>query len=231
MTHVVVSDEPMLPSAWVRSRLMMRGIIYLSSGLLSHPPLAMRFHFLTSSLIAVVMPLLLGCATVPPSTTSATPAGEGKLSYPEKHFSVMRPPPNWEITRKYPRAVVAWEEKSTRSIIQISASNPSGLSYRVWAKTLITAFEGTLQERYPGRATAALTEEQEVNLNGQRFYQVIVNWHYSPTEGMQVTGKWLLYLLQREKFAYNLGLITVLGHFEQHRPIIEQMARSFAYVE
>jgi len=46
------------------------------------------------------------------------------------------------------------------------------------------------------RATAALTEEEEVNLNGKWFYQVTVNWHFSPTEGMQATGKWLLYLLQ-----------------------------------
>jgi hypothetical protein len=183
------------------------------------------------SLVAVVMPILVGCAAVPPSETSTLPTGERKLSYPEKNFSVTNPPPNWEITTKYPRVVVAWEEKSTRSTIQISASNPSGLSYRVWAKTLITAFEGTLQERYPGRATVALAEEQEVNINGKGFYQVLVNWHSSPAEGVQVTGKWLLYLLQTEKFAYNLGLIIVLGYYEQHRPILEQMARSFAYIE
>jgi hypothetical protein len=86
-------------------------------------------------------------------------------------------------------------------------SNPSELPYRVPAKTLVTAFEGTLQERYPGSATMALAEEREVNINGKRFYQVIVNWRSSPTEGIQVTGKWLLYLLQTDKVAYNLGLI------------------------
>jgi hypothetical protein len=81
------------------------------------------------------------------------------------------------------------------------------------------------------RATAALTEEQEVNLNGKRFCQVTVNRQFSPTEGMQLTRKWLLLHIQTGKSAYNLGLITVLGYYEQHRPILEQMARSFAYIE
>jgi hypothetical protein len=94
---------------------------------------------------------------------------------------------------------------------KISQSNRSGLSYRVWATTLVTAFEGTLQQRYPGNATTALAEEREVNINGKRFYQVIANWHSSPTEGIQVTVKWLLYLLQTDKVTYNLGLIAILG--------------------
>jgi hypothetical protein len=210
---------------------MKRESISLSSGLRAPPATATRFHRLVRSLVAAVTPLFVGCATVPPPAISTLPAGERKLLYPEKHFSVTSPPPNWEITTKYPRVVVAWAGKSTRSTIQIAASNPLGLSYRVWAKTLVAAFEGTLQERYPGRATVALAEEQEVNINGKRFYQVIVNWHFSPTEGVQVTGRWLLYLLQTEKFAYNLVLITVLGYYEQHRAILEQMARSFAYIQ
>jgi hypothetical protein len=101
----------------------------------------------------------------------------------------------------------------------------------VWAKTLVTAFKGTVHERYPGRTTARISGEQEVNINGKGFYQALVNWHFLPTEGAQMTGRWHLYLLRTEQFTYNLGVVTVLGYDEQQQSIFDKLARNLGYIE
>jgi hypothetical protein len=190
-----------------------------------------RFRVLVRCLVAMAIPLLAGCATAPLPEGSALPEGTGTLTYPAKNFSVNSPPPNWHIATKYPKATVAWEEKETHAAIQIFVADPSGLPARVWARGWISVFEGLLQERYPGKATVSIAEETEVDFNGKQFYQVSATWHICPTEGVEVTGKTLMYLLQTRKFDYNLALTAVLGFYEQHRPVLEQMARSFVYVE
>ena len=65
-----------------------------------------------------------------------------------------------------------------------------------------------------------------MNFNGKRFYQSVAIMTVSPIEGVQVTGKFLLYIFKAKKFDYIFVLWAPLGAYEQHQLILEQMARS-----
>jgi hypothetical protein len=179
--------------------------------------------------VAVALLLLIGRATAP--GRSALADGERSLSYQAQHFSVNRP--SHAVGHYYKifpsGGRLARDEHAC--VVQIFAPPPSELSPRVWVKGWMGILEGILQERYPVNACVTVTNEQEVDTNGKRFYRVLADWQISPLGGVQVSGKMLIHLRQIKPFTYNLVLTPVLGLREQHRPIIKQMARSFAYAE
>jgi hypothetical protein len=184
--------------------------------------------------VAILLVLVLqGCATKPVSEVSE-PAGQqvipssGKLlDFSAKRFSIESPPVNWEkVTEKYPPSVAAWQNRDTRSIIQIYAHPPCRISYRGQAEILMNAVMVAMREKDP-QAVLAVTEEKEVVINGKTFYQIHADCEMSPVKGVQAKHKLLYYLLRGEKMTYYIALIALLAYNEQDIPILDQMVRSF----
>lgn len=191
----------------------------------------------TTAYVAIIFIFsLVGCATGPISEVSdragvrePLPSGR-RVEFHTKKFSVASPPEGWERTEEFSKAVAAWKNNVTKSVIQIFTSGAQSLSYRALAKALIIAVRVALEERNQ-KAILTLGEERETSLNGKRFYQVVGNYNISPTKGIQVRGKIVFYFLKTEAFFYTLRLSAILGSYEKDRLILEQMVRSFASLE
>jgi hypothetical protein len=194
----------------------------------------LRKHLRIVSYVAIpLISILVGCATKPvpevPERTSknAIPSSGKRVEFPAKGFSIGSPPVNWEIAEKWSGTVVAWQNSVTRSSIQIYAYTPSALSYLGLAEAMVNSFKAAAKAKDP-QAAVTVAEEKEVSFNGRTFYEVLMDFDASPVKGLQMKGKFLMYLLKTEKMDYMMGLTTVLGFYEQDKPVMDEVVRSFA---
>lgn len=171
--------------------------------------------------------ILTGC------TTGPILAG-ARVEFPNRKFSVLTPPVDWELTKpENPGEVVAWHNRATKSRIAISADEEAPKAVAKVAEKLPFYPAATFhyfRERYEGKVIPP-TEQKEVEIEGRRFYRVITDLEISPVEGLQVKMKIVRYWLMTEKFYYNLSLATLAGYYEKEQHILEQMARSFTPLE
>jgi hypothetical protein len=175
--------------------------------------------------------ILTGC------TTGPILAG-ARVEFPNRKFSVLTPPVDWELTKPENQGeVVAWRNRATKSRIAISADEEAPKAVAKVAEKLAEKFpiypvvsQFFRGERYKGNVIPP-TEQKEVDLGGRTFYRVITDLEISPVEGLQVKMKVVRYWLLTEKFYYNLSLATLAGYYEKEQHILEQMARSFTPLE
>jgi len=176
-----------------------------------------------------------GCAARPMTEESeqarplerASPGS--RVEFPAEKFSVESPPAPWEI-RKEEKAVVAWNSRETFAVIQVHAAKPCGCSYRLRAEIFPTILQSKLREK-DRDASVTLAQENEVLLNGKQFHQVLMDFDVSPIGGIQVRGRFLVYLLTTKAFDYVVSLTAALGVYEKERLILEQVVRSFAPID
>jgi hypothetical protein len=171
-------------------------------------------RFFAVLLVAVTLASgLPGCATRP------LPPLDGRLQFPQYKFSVNGPPADWAPTDpKIPGEFAAWTNAATRSRIGIQAHKPLPDGS---LRSVVEAFKAGMtpgtQDR-PGTVAFTVKDEKEINLDGKRFYRVILGNRSTPAD-------FIFYFLRGEEFVFSLSLAVFPGSYEKDLAVLEHMAR------